>query len=222
MSALVLCICLSGVNCYLVSADRGFALIDTGLPERREDLARELEKAGCVPGALRLIILTHGDYDHAGNAAYLRATYGVPIAMHRMDAKRVETADWSLGFKARPDKFDFPFSLISRFIKPGRFEVFSPDLYLDEGQELAAYGIDASILYLPGHTKGSIGVLTSAKELFCGDLLANMVRPGLHFFLDDIADARMSVMKIESVGARAIHPGHGKAFLFSKMRPIGK
>ena len=47
-------------------------LIDTGKPEKRADLVARLERAGCRPGDLRLIVLTHGDYDHAGNAAYLR------------------------------------------------------------------------------------------------------------------------------------------------------
>ncbi|RLI67201.1 hypothetical protein DRO91_10540, partial [Candidatus Heimdallarchaeota archaeon] len=31
-------------------------------------LERELEKAGCKPGDLKLVVLTHGDFDHTGNA----------------------------------------------------------------------------------------------------------------------------------------------------------
>jgi hydroxyacylglutathione hydrolase len=86
---------LGGVNCYLVVAGDGFVLIDTGTPEKREALDAELARAGCRPGTLRLVVHTHGDYDHAGNAAYLRDKYATKIAMHRDDSGRVERADWT-------------------------------------------------------------------------------------------------------------------------------
>ena len=47
------------VNCYLVKNHKGFFLIDTGLPRGEKQLLEALEKAGCKPGDLKLIILTH-------------------------------------------------------------------------------------------------------------------------------------------------------------------
>lgn len=64
------------VNCYLVRAGDGFILIDTGRFSKRRFVEDELEQAGCQPGKLRLIVLTHGDFDHCGNAAYLRTEFG--------------------------------------------------------------------------------------------------------------------------------------------------
>jgi hydroxyacylglutathione hydrolase len=69
-------ICLASVNSYLVAAGDGFVLIDTGKPEKRGDLDARLSAASCTSGNLKLIVLTHGDYDHAGNAAYLREKHG--------------------------------------------------------------------------------------------------------------------------------------------------
>ena len=62
------------VNCYLIKADNHYFLIDTGMPNKRKVIEKELKSAGCRPGNLTLIILTHGDLDHAGNAAYFRIT----------------------------------------------------------------------------------------------------------------------------------------------------
>jgi hydroxyacylglutathione hydrolase len=59
------------VNCYLIKAGDGFVLVDTGSRNRRAELERRLADAGCEPGKLRLIALTHGDFDHTGNVAYL-------------------------------------------------------------------------------------------------------------------------------------------------------
>ncbi len=63
---------LGSVNCYLVNAGLNYVLIDTGSSNQRAYLERELRSAGCKPGNLKLIVITHGDFDHTGNAAHLR------------------------------------------------------------------------------------------------------------------------------------------------------
>jgi glyoxylase-like metal-dependent hydrolase (beta-lactamase superfamily II) len=59
------------VNCYLVKAETVFILIDSGWANKRTSLEKELNNAGCTVNNLKLIVLTHGDFDHTGNAAYL-------------------------------------------------------------------------------------------------------------------------------------------------------
>jgi len=207
------------VNCYLVRTGTGFILIDTGLPTKRSALEKELASSGCKPSDLKLIVLTHGDYDHAGNAAYLREKYGTKIAMHNSDAGRVELGDWNWGLKAKPDKFPIIFRIVSVFIKPGKFDTFKSDIYVEDGQGLSEYGFDAKILYLPGHTKGSIGIVTSGGELFCGDLMNNMLgKRGVQFFIDDLAAAKASVEKLKSLQIKTVYPGHGKAFTMDKVK----
>lgn len=213
---------LRGVNCYLMTVDGGFVLIDTGDSVRRDRLEAELERAGCRPGMLRLIALTHGDFDHAGNAAFLRDRYGAEIGMHRDDAGRVERADWDLGMKPKPDRFTLLFRVISRlalrFIDPSKFDRFTPDVFLEDGQSLSAYGSDAVVLHLPGHTRGSIGILTSSGELFCGDLMSNFVRPSLHFFIDDMAAAAADISSLKALGVVTVYPGHGKPFRLERLK----
>lgn len=55
---------LGPVNCYLVKTDTGYILVDTGYSNKRTDLEKELESAGCKPGNLKLIVLTHGDFGY--------------------------------------------------------------------------------------------------------------------------------------------------------------
>lgn len=218
----ILTIRLGGVNCYLTAADGGFVLIDTGTPEKRARLDAALAGAGCRPGNLKLIALTHGDYDHAGNAAYLRDKYGAKIGIHRDDSERVERADWDLGMKPKPDRFTLFFRVISRlalrFVNPDKFVTFEPDVYLEDGQSLSTYGSDAVVLHLPGHTRGSIGILTAAGDLFCGDLMSNMVRPSLHFFINDMAAARANIDKLRGLGVGTVYPGHGKPFRLERLK----
>lgn len=55
---------LIDVNNYLVKTGDSYILIDTGFSTKRTDFEKELESAGVRPGNLKLIILTHGDFDH--------------------------------------------------------------------------------------------------------------------------------------------------------------
>lgn len=208
-------ITLAGVNCYLIKVANGYIMIDTGLPKKRAEIEQELESSGCKPKGLRLIVLTHGDYDHAGNAAYLRDTYGGKIALHADETVKVERGDWSWGSKPRPDRFLFLFRVVSKFIKPGPFDVFKPDIVTGDGQCFSGYGFDATVIDLPGHTKGSIGVLTNRGDLFCGDLLDNMRKPRLEFFIDDLNAANASIERLKKLNVKTVYPGHGKPFLMS-------
>jgi hydroxyacylglutathione hydrolase len=200
------------VNCYLIKTGAYFILVDTGLPNKRIELEKDLIKAGCQAGYIKLIILTHGDYDHAGNAAYFRGQYSAKIAMHAEDSGRVEQGNWKLGLKSKPDKFPLMYRIVSSFIKPGKFDTFKPDVYFEDGQSLLEYACKAQVLCLPGHTRGSIGVLTDDGELFCGDLLSNFRNPGLQFFIDDMESASASIEKLRKLNVKIVYPGHGKPF----------
>lgn len=204
------------VNCYLIKNGTDYILIDTGCSDRRTDLEKELESAGCRPGNLKLIVITHGDFDHTGNAAYLRKRLGTRIAMHYDDLGMVERGDmfWNRG------KGNFLFrTMVPILFGFGKSDRFEPDLYIRDGYALSEYGFDAQVLYIPGHSKGSIGILTAGGDLFCGDLLENTDKPVLNSIMDDSAAANTSVEKLKSLKVNTAYPGHGKPFpmeLFTK------
>ncbi len=183
------------------------------MPNQRSTIETKLRNAGCHSENLKLIILIHGDIDHCGNAAYFRQKFGTKIAMHHADLGMVERGDmfWN---RRKPNIFiKIIFSLLFRLDRSDRFK---PDLYLKDGDTLAEYGLDARILELPGHSKGSIGVLLANKNLFCGDLLGNIDKPKLWSIIDDPSAASASVEKLKNSGINTVYPGHGKPFLMEQ------
>jgi hydroxyacylglutathione hydrolase len=200
---------MGSVNCYIVETDSGFVLIDTGASNRRRQLDKELESAGCRPGNLKLIILTHGDFDHTGNAAYLRRKFGARIAMHRDDAGMLERGDIFWNRKSGNLLIRAVASFLFRF---GRSERCSPDLYLEDGENLSRYGFDATVLHIPGHSKGSIAILTADGALFCGDLLLYKNGPVLNSIIDDRAAAQASFDRLKGLKANTVYTGHGESF----------
>jgi hydroxyacylglutathione hydrolase len=200
---------LGTVNCYLVETDSGFVLIDTGSSNRRAELEKELIGAGCKPGDLRLIVLTHGDFDHTGNVAYLRAKFGAKIAMHRDDLGMAERGDMFWNRTSGNAFLRFLSPILFRFSKAHRFQ---PDLCLEEGDDLTEYGFEAQVLSIPGHSKGSIGILTAGGDLFCGDLLENAKEPATNSIMDDAAACDASLEKLRGFEIKTVYPGHGKSF----------
>jgi len=198
------------VNAYLVRGDGGQVLVDTGLPQRRRWLDAALDAALAASGPpLSLILLTHGDIDHAGNAAHLRSTRGVPVAMHAADVAMVERGDMRAG-RSRGGLLMSP--AVSALGGYGRDERLAPDLMVGEGDSLAAYGLEATVLHLGAHTRGSIGLLTAEGDLLCGDLLVNARRPGLSGIMDDVALAEESLERLRALPVRQVYPGHGRPF----------
>ncbi len=200
---------LGSVNCYLIETDDGFVLIDTGGSNKRADLLRELKGAGCKPGNLNLIVLTHGDFDHIGNCAFLREKFGTRAAMHIDDGGMVERGDMFYNRESGNALLRRMAPILFRFAKSDRFK---PDQYLEEGDDLSGYGLDARVLHLAGHSKGSIGILTAGGDLFCGDLLENRDKPGLGSIMDDLAAAMASVEKLRGSDIHTVYPGHGSSF----------
>lgn len=199
-------------NCYLLKTDLGFILIDTGRASKRQKLESELANAGCQPGNLNLIILTHGDFDHTGNCAYLRKKYNSKIAMHEKDAGMVENGDM---FWNRQTGNLIARKLVNILFKIKRFQ---PDFYIDESFDLSSYGLNGKVLHLPGHSQGSIGILTANGDLFCGDLFTNTKKPEINSMIDDPADAQKSLAKLKKFTVKQVYPGHGKPFSMSSFQ----
>ena len=199
----------TSVNCYLVRTSDGFILIDTGVTSKRALIEKELENAGCQPGNLKLIILTHGDFDHSGNAMYLRNKFKTQIAMHKNDSGIVERGDMLWNRNKQNVLIKTMFKLFFKLRKSDRFQ---PDLYVDEGYDFAAHGFDAKVLDLPGHSKGSIGILTASGDLFCGDLLVNTDKPAKNTLVDDAGELDASVEKLKGLHINTVYPGHGQPF----------
>jgi glyoxylase-like metal-dependent hydrolase (beta-lactamase superfamily II) len=190
---------LSG-NCYLIKTTMGFILIVTGGKLKYQELEEELSELACTSDNLNLIIFTHKKSFNYINYEYLREKYKAKIAMHILDEDLIDDTEskniWR-GLK----------NLYSRvFMITNHKNAFKPDLIIDEGYNLSLYGLNARVLYLPGHSK-TVGILTENGELFCDDLLVNNTVKNDSVKLDVLIPYKFRKFLIDTV-----YPGHGKPF----------
>ncbi|MBU7015971.1 MAG: MBL fold metallo-hydrolase, partial [Theionarchaea archaeon] len=149
---------------------------------------------------------------HIGNCAYLGKKFGAKTAMHYDDAGMAERGDM---FWNRKKVNTLIRTIFKVFFGLSKSDRFSPDLYVEDGYDLSEYGFDAKVIHIPGHSKGSIGVLTGGCDLFCGDLLTNVDKPALNSLMDDLEAAHASVEKLKRLEINTVYPGHGKPFSMS-------
>jgi len=98
---------------------------------------------------------------------------------------------------------------------------FAPDAYLRDGDALADYGLDIRVVSIPGHSLGSIGLLTDEGDLFCGDLIDRSGGPTLNRIMDDAAAARAGVRKLRELATGTVYPGHGPPFSMNEVADPG-
>lgn len=191
-------------NCYIIKGEKGDVLIDTGMPEFRSEIELWLENYD-----VKLIVLTHGHFDHIGNAAYFAGLYGAKIAMSADDTalsenKRIRRT-YAMGIRGMVLKkaTESPLETLP--------ESFKTDIFLEDGMAIGEdMGItDCKAVSLEGHTKGSFGIL-HGKDLYLGDAAMNFFSPSFPAICESPVRARKALEKIKELSPERIFFGHGE------------
>jgi len=205
-----------GINTCYVIQDIGTIMVDGGPSKAIEKFKKYLIQYSINPNEIKLVVLTHADFDHSGSAGAIREITGAKIAVHENDRAILEEG-----------RFNFPpgvtaWGKISHAIFEPLLKKFpippqKADIILNnEDYPLSDFGIDGRIIYTPGHTAGHVSVLMENGDLFAG-CMAHNIRlftpgPGLPIYSEDIEQIKKSWKLVIDRGAKMIYPGHGKPF----------
>lgn len=202
-------------QCYVVRGD-GVIAVDAGVPKKGVAFVRALKMAAINPHDVKLVVLTHGHWDHVGSADEIKSLTGAELAIHRSEADLMENAPTPLspGVTLWGRIFTAMHKVFMPLIKVPPVKV---DLALgDDGLSLADYGISGRVVHTPGHSSGSVTVLLDIGEAFVGDLAMNRfplcLSPGLPIFADDPAAVLSSWKILIELGVSTVYPAHGKPF----------
>ncbi|MFF2625638.1 MBL fold metallo-hydrolase [Kitasatospora griseola] len=199
------------INAYLLLGRRP-VLVDAGTPGSGRRIHDGLAACGVDPADLALIVITHGHLDHFGSAAELHRLTGAPVAGHVADL-----GPYRSGRVREPYRPTGPMGrLMARNRKLHvRAEPFEPEVRVRGVTSLAEFGVEARIMPTPGHTAGSVSVLTDSGDLVAGDLIAGSFmglipgRPANPPFHDDPRQNLASLRSMLDLDPARLHVGHG-------------
>ena len=206
-------------NCYLLWGRRGVVLIDAGPPGSAETVIAGAKEAGVRAEDLRLILITHGHLDHYGAAAEIREWCGAPVAAYPGEPEFSQDRRNALppAQTVRGSLVRWTYMLLSPM---ARFEPLEADILLEDKAALLDYGLEAWTVLLPGHSPGSLGVITPDGDLFAGDLFANYAVPSQPIYLSDPEAWQQSYERVLELRPRMVYVGHGEPFPGVDLDPI--
>ena len=141
-----------GINrCYIIK-DKGVIMVDSGPPKSGKSFQKKFNSLSIRPQEIKLIVLTHGDPDHAGSAKEIKEITGARIAIHEYDRKNLEEGinNWPPGVTIWGKTTHF--LLYPIFMKLITFHPVKADItLLQEEFPLEEYGIKGKIIFTPGH-----------------------------------------------------------------------
>lgn len=206
---------LNTVNAYLIEADEGLILIDTGNAGDSAAILQAIESLGFARTALKAILLTHAHPDHAGSAASLKRE--VPDA--RIYASEHDVPIVAGSAKQRPmiASPGWINKLLFRLIiadKDGIVDAVPVDATLKPDDELP-YVLGMRAIHVPGHSMGQFAFLLPIHGgvLIAGDACANMLGLGLSIGHEDLSVGRQSLAKLSELDYEIACFGHGKPIM---------
>jgi metallo-beta-lactamase class B len=201
-----------GLGVYLITTPAGHILIDAGLSETTGDIVRSIERLGFSIRDVRVLLISHGHFDHAGGLAALKAASGAELAVMAGDAEAVQSGG----------RFDRLYrALPSRSYPPVKV-----DRILADGDTVALGGVTLTAHLAAGHTAGSTTWVTDVTDggrtyrvVFpcCTNVNPGLVLAGEG--ASGVADQfRRTFAMLQSLAPDIVLPPHTETFGFEQHR----
>ncbi len=142
---------------HIIDTGAGLIMIDPGMPESLSLLIENMNSLGFSERDVKIILLSHGHYDHAGAVKEIKALCSATVCVGRGDEKMV-TGEEDTALSPDPE-YREKYS-------------FVPDKLIDDGDMVSLGNTEITCLSTPGHSDGTLSfffrVNSGDKEYVAG------------------------------------------------------
>ncbi len=186
----------AGLSSVLVTSSAGHVLLDGALPQSAPLIDQHIRALGFKTEDIRLILVSHGHYDHAGGVSALQRLSGARVGASASTATALRTGTIT------PDDPQAGFGE-----EANRFPKVSAVEELADGQVLRVGDIAITVHHIPSHAPGSTAYTwrscagTDCRNVVYADSLTSVSAPGFRFSANPalVATFRKSIAKVAAL-----------------------
>jgi glyoxylase-like metal-dependent hydrolase (beta-lactamase superfamily II) len=198
---------LRASNVYLIVAEEGTVLIDSGMPGSEKKISKYIQSIGLKPESIAYVLITHPDIDHAGSVAEIKKSVApdAKVAIHEIDAPVLSGEKKAREMKGATGVL---MGMMGSFVK---LRPVKPDILLKDQEQIAGL----TTIFTPGHTSGSVCFHSPDEPaLFAGDTLRTDSHGNIEYMSASISfDYNQLVesvkTKLAGMDYDYLLPGHG-------------
>jgi glyoxylase-like metal-dependent hydrolase (beta-lactamase superfamily II) len=217
---------LRAVNVYVLEAENGLVLIDSGwaLDVTHKALATALASLGAELGDVRSFLVTHVHRDHYTLGLQLRREFGSMVSLGLGERQAIVALSGGTAEPFAPQLAELRASGaggliaglgdIARALPGGAADWEEPDRWLTPHQEIGAGDRTLTVIPTPGHTQGHVVFRDAgAGLLFAGDHVLPHITPSIGFEAvsspHPLQDFLSSLQLVRSLPDMRLLPAHG-------------
>ncbi len=179
-------------NYYAIATQKGYILIDVGMPGTTKKLVYSLNKNGINAKDISHLIVTHFHPDHCGIVQDLQQI-GIELIISDIQRTFVDDAN----------------KYLKRFPEFKEIIVNPKNIIIENDKKIFfnIIGIPGYLIYTPGHSDDSISIVIEGMGVFIGDL------PLLGYSeLETEKKLEKSWVCIKNTGEQKVFPAHANSF----------
>lgn len=204
-----------GLTAFLITTPKGHVLLDVGVPANAEMVEKNIETLGFKVRDIKILLNSHGHFDHSGGLAKLKADSGAQLVSSEGEVYALEKGVYPGSENNRG--MNFPAVKVDRKVKDG------------DVVELGGVKFTANVT--PGHTKGCTswswpvkdrdGLAHTAINFCSATVAANKLVPEQYPGI--VADYRKTFARGKSLPGDVFLAPHGEFFgLAAKKARLGQ
>ncbi|MDQ6476953.1 MBL fold metallo-hydrolase [Dyadobacter sp. LHD-138] len=196
-------------NSYVIKTEQGLIMVDCGCGNTIDQIFDNMRYWHLSPDDIKVCLLTHAHYDHAGGGHILKEK-GVKFIAIGETADAVSTGD----------------ERCCGYLYHKIFTPFTVDQTISDGEKINVLGIEFTIMHLPGHSMGCTAysfVWEGKHIVFSGDVIGTLL--GGDFGWSGSIDFNKTIYtqslgKFAKVDMDIMLPGHGLIYFHKPRRRV--
>lgn len=138
------------ISVYLITTSAGHILLSGAVPGTAPLIEASIRKLGFKPEDIRILLLNHAHFDHAGTLADFKKLTGAQLEVMEEDVELLKSGGKTDYLYAKEPKFHFP--------------PVTTDRVLKDGDTVSLGGVSLTAHRTPGQTRGCTTWVTTVEE----------------------------------------------------------